>query len=65
MQIYENLFKQETEEKLEKGEIRFDNRGKVIYRKKRNGSPPSLTLTSALRPLLEFVDGYRRRVAAP
>ena len=67
LQIYENLFKQETEERNERGELHFDKEGNVIDSKKdkKNVFDVIPTVSSALRPLLEFIDGYRRRVAAP
>ena len=64
LQVYESLFRQEANLRNERGEIKFDQEGRVI--------PLAIgvfeafpTMSTALRPLLEFIDGYRRRVAAP
>lgn len=70
VQIYENLFRMETMEKNERGEIKFDNEGNVIEaHESKEGRKAGLesmpTMSGALKPLLQFIDGYRRRVAAP
>ena len=63
LQIYENLFRSEVEDKNKRGELKFSKDGEHIPNTKK--SSDKLTMTGALRPLLEFIDGYRRRVAAP
>lgn len=65
----------ETIEKNERGELYFDEEGNVIdlddpkhvskHRSHKAGLETQPTMSSALRPLLQFIDGYRRRVAAP
>ena len=70
VQIYERLFKLEIMEKWELGQISFnqDDQGKIVTvetQKNAEKRENELTMSSAVRPLLEFIDGYRRRVAAP
>ena len=70
LQIYENLFRMETLEKNERGEIQFDDEGNVIEASeskagRKAGLEAMPTMSGALKPLLQFIDGYRRRVAAP
>ena len=53
--------------RLRRGEIQFDEDGNYI--EPTNIGPNAIdvlpTLSGSLKPLLEFVDGYRRRNAAP
>ena len=68
MQIYQGLFKEDSDQKWQRNEFIFDNEGKIVDAPRGPGLPEvheKLTMSSALRPLLEFMDGYRRRVAAP
>ena len=65
MQIYENLFRQEANQRNERGEIQFDQLGNLLESPTKGGIAALPTISAALRPLLEYVDGYRRRVAAP
>ena len=65
----------ETNEKNDRGELYFDQEGNVIdidhpehagkLGKHMIGLEAQPTMSGALRPLLQFIDGYRRRVAAP
>lgn len=64
MQIYENLFRQDAGQRYERGDLRFDKKGEVIPSKS-NGLDNMPVISDSLRPLLEFIDGYRRRVSAP
>ena len=59
LQIYETLFKQETQIRNEKGDIKFDWHGNVEQQNF------NTTFCSALRPLLDYISEYRKRVAAP
>ena len=67
MQIYETLFRQEAEIRNERGEIKFDWQGNLILDNDDDDDATKKipTLCAALKPLLEFIEGYRRRVAAP
>ena len=67
MQIYENLFKDDVRGREERGELEFDNEGNYLEPTKERGGIIEAfpTMSGALRPLLEFIDGYRRRSAAP
>ena len=69
MQIYQGLFKEDSDQKWQRNEYIFDNEGNIVEAPRGPGLPEiqekRVTMSSALRPLLEFVDGYRRRVAAP
>ena len=65
MQIYENLFKDDAHDKNERGELRFDEEGNVLENEKGVHIEENPNMASALRPLLEYMDDYRRRVAAP
>ena len=69
LQIYENLFKDDAQARDERGEIEFDRAGNYLEPKKERGGVGPIeafpTMSGALRPLLEFIDGYRRRNAAP
>ena len=70
IQIYERLFKVEIQSKWELGQISFnqDDQGQIVTVETQKDAVKrenELTMSSAIRPLLEFIDGYRRRVAAP
>ena len=67
MQIYESLFREDAAGRRDRGEIRFDELGHYIQptMKGPNAIEVMPTMSGALRPLLEFIDGYRRRCAAP
>ena len=67
MQIYENLFKEDAEARNARREIEFDNEGNYIEPEKKgpNAIEAFPTMSNAIRPLLEYIDGYRRRQAAP
>ena len=52
--------------KDEQGKLHFDADGNIIKEKlNKRTEEDTETMSSAMRPLLEFIDGYRRRVAAP
>ena len=58
----------EANEKNERGELKFDKEGCVIEAsesKKASGMDAAPTMSGAFKPLLQFIDGYRRRVSAP
>ena len=63
MQIYKNLFVRDAQARDELGELVFNSDGILIEETKKKKT--TLTMSKALRPLLEFIDEYRRRVAAP
>ena len=65
LQVYESLYRQEANLRHERGEIKFDHEGEVIPPTKGDPFEAFPTISAALRPLLEFIDSYRRRVAAP
>ena len=67
MQIYESLFRDEAPGRADRGEIRFDEHGNYIEptTKGPNAIDVAPTMAAALRPLLVYIDGYRRRTAAP
>ena len=58
--MYERLFKRDTEEKLRRGELNFDQDG---YANNEQKDVKQNWLSEAWQPLLEYVDGYRRRAA--
>lgn len=65
-QIYESLYRQDSQQRYDRGELRFDKKGKVIDPKKTSSvMAPIPTMSASFRPLLEMIDGYRRSVAAP
>ena len=61
------MFRDDAHEKNERGELRFDEEGNLLENNEKgpNHIEESPTMSSALRPLLEYMDEYRRRVAAP
>ena len=65
MQIYENLLQEDCRIKNERGELRFDEQGHLIEPAAGHAFENFPTISAALRPLLQFVDVYRRRCAAP
>ena len=65
MQIYENLFRDDAHQKNDRGELRFDSEGNVIEDQNERGIEDSPSMAAALKPLLQYMDGYRRTVAAP
>ena len=60
LKVYERLFKRDTEEKLRRGELNFDQDG---YANNEQKDVKQNWLSEAWQPLLEYVDGYRRRAA--
>ena len=65
MQIYENLYREDLDNRNNRGELKFDKEGNIVEPPKVPGAIETPTLSGSLRPFLEFIDGYRRRVAAP
>ena len=68
LQIYENMFEQEAQLRYERGQLRFDKEGNLANSKKKSSASlhePQLTMSGALRPLLEMIDEYRKSSAAP
>ena len=65
MQIYENLYREDLDNRNNRGELKFDSDGNIIEAPKGSLTDIYPTLSGALRPFIEYIDGYRRRVAAP
>ena len=68
MQIYESLFREDSQSKNARGELKFDPRGNLIEDQTDRGQQlleALPTMSGALRPFLEFIDKFRRRQAAP
>ena len=67
MQIYENLFRDEAPGRWKRKEIRFDEDGNYLEPSKNgpNAIEVRPNISQSLRPLLEYIDEYRRRNAAP
>ena len=71
MQIYENLFVRDANARNEMGELVFNSDGTLMVKQISHGrqrnkqQDTKLNMSAALRPLLGFIDGHRRRVAAP
>ena len=65
MQIYENLYREDLDDRNNRGELNFDREGNVIEPPADSPLANIPTMSGAIRPFVEYIDGYRRRVAAP